>query len=78
MCLVVKRLSDALECGDPVRSIIRNTAVSHSGRTQGITLPSRIAQEELLQRVHRECNLDPSDTTIVEVSFVWSVGEREP
>jgi hypothetical protein len=66
--VIVKRLSDALADGDPIRCLIRNTAVGHSGRTPGITHPSRSAQEELLTMVHREVGLDPNDTPFVEVS----------
>ncbi|KAK8110205.1 Highly reducing polyketide synthase ACRTS2 [Apiospora kogelbergensis] len=65
-CLIIKRLSDARACGDPVRAVIRNTAVSHSGRSNGITMPSRTAQEDLLLRLHREVGLDPNDTGFVE------------
>ncbi|TKW52440.1 Lovastatin diketide synthase LovF, partial [Colletotrichum tanaceti] len=66
-CLVVKPLAAALADGDTVRAVIRNTAVSHSGRIPGgITMPSREAQESLARRVHREVGLDPKDTGFVE------------
>lgn len=66
-CMIIKSLSDALACGDPVRAIIRNSGANHSGRTQGISMPSRQAQEALLSRLHHEVNLDPNETTYVEV-----------
>ena len=66
-CLLIKRLDDAVRCGDPVHAIIRNTACNHSGRSEGITMPSRALQERLLQRVHKEAGLDPAETPVVEV-----------
>ncbi|KAL9594233.1 MAG: hypothetical protein Q9179_005489 [Wetmoreana sp. 5 TL-2023] len=65
-CIIIKRLSDAIACGDAVRAIIRNTACNHSGRTQGISMPSRAAQEELLRRLHCEIGVEPSETSFVE------------
>ncbi|KAL8922238.1 MAG: hypothetical protein Q9208_005317 [Pyrenodesmia sp. 3 TL-2023] len=65
-CIIIKRLSDALACGDPVRAIIRNTACNHSGRTQGISMPSGAAQEELLLRLHRGIGVEPNETSFVE------------
>jgi acyl transferase domain-containing protein len=66
-CLLVKRLEDAIRCGDPVHAVIRNSACSHSGRSDGITMPRRSAQEQLLWRVHQDVGLDPSETAVVEV-----------
>lgn len=31
-CIIIKRLSDAVASGDPIRAVIRSTATSHSGR----------------------------------------------
>ncbi|KAH7318044.1 putative polyketide synthase [Stachybotrys elegans] len=65
-CVVIKRLSDALANRDPIRAVIRNTACNHSGRSNGITMPSRSEQENLLARVHSEAGLDPDETAFVE------------
>ncbi|KAJ4999818.1 Highly reducing polyketide synthase ACRTS2 [Colletotrichum sp. SAR 10_66] len=65
-CLILKRLDQAIEAGDPVHAVIRNSAANHSGRTRGITLPSQVAQEELLWRVHQEVGLKPAETDVVE------------
>lgn len=56
--MIIKPLSDAIAHGDPVRSIILNSASNHSGRTQGISMPGSAAQE---------IGLDPNETTFVEV-----------
>ncbi|KAM7216063.1 Acyl transferase domain containing protein [Rhypophila decipiens] len=41
----VKRLDDALRDGNPVRAILRATAVNSDGKTRGITRPSSAAHE---------------------------------
>lgn len=66
-CLLLKRLDDAIKAGDPIQAIIRNSACNHGGRSEGITMPSRSAQEKLLWRVHQEVGLNPSETPVVEV-----------
>ncbi|KAI1431432.1 putative polyketide synthase [Xylaria sp. CBS 124048] len=65
-CLILKRLDDAVEAGDAIHAIIRNTATNHSGRTRGITMPSQRAQEELLTQLHAEIGVRPADTDVVE------------
>lgn len=65
--MIIKPLSDAIAHGDPVRSIILNSASNHSGRTQGISMPGSAAQEKLLSTLHQEIGLDPNETTFVEV-----------
>ncbi|TVY36051.1 Highly reducing polyketide synthase [Lachnellula subtilissima] len=65
-CLLAMRLEDALKSGHPIQAIIRNSAASHSGRSEGITMPSRVVQEALLLRVHEEVGLNPSETPVVE------------
>jgi acyl transferase domain-containing protein len=40
----LKRLDDAIRDGDPIRAIIRGSAVNSSGRTPGIANPSSEAQ----------------------------------
>ncbi|XXG99710.1 hypothetical protein Hte_006051 [Hypoxylon texense] len=64
--LYLKRLSDAVRDGDPIRSIIRATAVNHNGRTQGITLPSSEGQISLMRKAYEKCGLSPEETAYVE------------
>ncbi|RGP66594.1 polyketide synthase [Fusarium longipes] len=65
-CLILKRLDEAIEAGDSIHAVIRNSAANHSGRTRGITMPSQAAQEELLWRVHQQAGIDPAETDVVE------------
>ncbi|KAK6222232.1 beta-ketoacyl synthase [Colletotrichum tabaci] len=61
--LFVKPLSQALRDGDSVISIIRETGVNSDGRTQGITMPSPLAQAELIRDTYRRSGLDALSPT---------------
>ncbi|PYH68297.1 polyketide synthase [Aspergillus vadensis CBS 113365] len=62
----LKRLGDALRDGDPVRSVIRGTAVNGNGRTPGISQPSVEGQRAVIRAAYRRAGLDPGDTDYVE------------
>lgn len=64
--IVIKRLNDALACGDPVRAVIRETCLNQDGRTDTITTPSQAAQEELMHECYRRAGLLPQDTQYFE------------
>lgn len=71
--VVLKRLDDALRAGDPIRGIIRNTAIGQDGKTAGITLPSRIAQQDLITSAYRAVSLDPAETGYIEAHGTGTV-----
>ena len=64
--MVIKLLEDALTDGDPIRAVIRGSAVNSDGKTPGITMTSRKAQEKLAQKAYAAAGLDPIDTGYVE------------
>jgi acyl transferase domain-containing protein len=64
--LVVKRLSDALREGDPIRAVVRNSGVNQDGKTNGILLPSSDAQRDLAASLYRQAGLDPQHVSYVE------------
>lgn len=64
--VIIKRLSDALAAGDPVRAVIRETALNQDGKTDTITTPSGAAQEELMRECYRRAGLDPRGTQYFE------------
>jgi acyl transferase domain-containing protein len=64
--VIVKRLKDALEDGDTVHAIVRNSGANQDGKTNGITLPNADAQEALIRTVYAGANLDPCETLYVE------------
>ncbi|KAK7702827.1 Type I Iterative PKS [Diaporthe eres] len=72
-CVILKRLDDALADGDPIRAVIRNTVAGHSGRTDGISMPSATAQADLLRQVHDEIGLLPADTDPIEASAIAAI-----
>ncbi|KAI4212601.1 MAG: hypothetical protein LQ351_004673 [Letrouitia transgressa] len=65
--LFIKKLSQAVEDGDPIRAIIRGTAFNANGRTGGITHPSPDGQEACMRRAYeRAGGLDPTLTGYFE------------
>jgi acyl transferase domain-containing protein len=65
-CVVVKRLSQALEDGDPIRAVIRATAINHDGKTPVITQPSVQAQEALIRSAYEAAGLGTKATGYFE------------
>jgi acyl transferase domain-containing protein len=66
-CLVLKPLGAAMEAGDHIHALIKNTGINQDGRTNaGITVPNGEAQESLIRSVYASCGLDPSETQYVE------------
>ena len=65
--LVLKPLQDAIRDGDSIRSVIRNIGVNQDGKTDGLTFPSKEAQEHLIRSVYASAHLDPNDTQYAEV-----------
>ncbi|MFJ3102704.1 beta-ketoacyl synthase N-terminal-like domain-containing protein [Streptomyces sp. NPDC086835] len=67
--VVLKRLSDALADGDPVRAVIRGSALAQDGRTNGIMAPSGAAQERVVRAA-----LEQGGVEALSVSFVEAHG----
>ena len=64
--VILKRLSDALADGDPIRAVIDAAALNSDGRTMGLSLPSGDAQERLLRQVYGEAGIDPDALGFIE------------
>ena len=64
--LVLKPLAAAQNDGDRVLAVIRGSAVSQDGRTQGIMAPSGAAQEAVVRRALRQGAIDPATVGYVE------------
>ena len=64
--IVLKRLSDARKDNDPVRAVIRGTAVNQDGRTNGFTAPSSLSQEKVLGKALADSALGPEDIGYIE------------
>ncbi len=64
--VVLKRLSHALKDGDPVRAVIRGSAVNHDGRSSSLTAPNGKAQEAVIRRALSQAGLQPEAVCMVE------------
>lgn len=63
----IKRLADALRDGDPIRGVIRATATSNDGRTNGMTVPDPASHERLIRRAYAMAGIsDLANTAMVE------------
>ncbi|KAK0129388.1 hypothetical protein ONS95_001314 [Cadophora gregata] len=56
--VVMKTLSAAIEDGDHIECIIRETGVNQDGRSKGITMPSQDAQADLIRDTYKKAGLD--------------------
>ncbi len=52
--------------GDPIYAVIRGGAVNQDGRTNGLTAPSRPAQEAVLRSAYRQAGVAPGQVDYVE------------
>jgi acyl transferase domain-containing protein len=64
--VIIKPLRAALRDGNTIRAIVRGTGVNSDGRTPGITMPSKDAQEALIKDVYSKAGLEPKYTGFVE------------
>ncbi len=64
--VVLKLLSQALTDGDQIYAVLRGSATNHDGRTNGLTAPSRQAQEAVLAEAYRHAGLSPAGVHYVE------------
>lgn len=56
----------AIQDGDNIRAVIRNTGANQDGKTNGITVPSTEAQANLIRSVYSTAGLDPIETDYIE------------
>lgn len=64
--VVLKKLSLALEDGDPVLAVIAGSAMAQDGRTNGLMAPNRESQEALLREAYRVGGISPGSVQYVE------------
>lgn len=73
--LVLKRLSTALEDGDTVHAVIRESSMNQDGKTGTITSPSMAAQQEVIEKCYRRAGLDMSSIGYVEAHMTGTGGD---
>lgn len=64
--VVLKPLTAALADGDEVYAVIVGSAINQDGRTNGMTVPSSVAQEAMLREALANARLTASDLHYVE------------
>lgn len=64
--VVLKRLSDALMEGAPILGVLRGSAVSQGGRSNGLTAPSGPSQARVIERALRQGGVAPLEVGYVE------------
>ncbi|DAC07204.1 MAG TPA: polyketide synthase, partial [Candidatus Poseidoniales archaeon] len=64
--LVLKRLSDAIQDGDEIYSVIRGIGGSSDGRGKGITAPSQRGQIQAIARAYSQAGYPASSVELVE------------
>ncbi|KAF5620208.1 polyketide synthase [Fusarium sp. NRRL 52700] len=64
--IYIKRLSAAVKDGNPIRAVIRGSALNANGRTPGISLPDTDFQELAMRKAYQDSDLDVSGTDYVE------------
>jgi len=63
---MLKPLSAAIKNNDPIYAIVRGSAVNQNGSSNGITAPSRAAQEQVLREAYARANVSPGQVGFVE------------
>ncbi|PSR80443.1 hypothetical protein BD289DRAFT_484972 [Coniella lustricola] len=61
--IIVKRLADALRDGDPIRGVIRGTASTSNGRTNGIAQPSSKEQAAAVRQAYATAGITDLNAT---------------
>ncbi|KAH7350679.1 hypothetical protein BKA65DRAFT_243259 [Rhexocercosporidium sp. MPI-PUGE-AT-0058] len=56
--VILKTLSSAIEDGDDIECIVRETGINQDGKTTGITMPSASAQAALIRSTYAKAGLD--------------------
>lgn len=64
--VLLKSLEDAIADGDQIYGVIKGTAVNHSGRTNGYTVPSPNLQGELISSALQKAQINPRTISYVE------------
>ncbi|RAK93462.1 putative polyketide synthase [Aspergillus costaricaensis CBS 115574] len=64
--MVIKRVEDALQDGDTIRAVIRNTGSNQDGKTPAITQPSLESQVTLIERTYQQAGLSMEPTRFFE------------
>ncbi|KAI1262708.1 reducing type I polyketide synthase [Xylariaceae sp. FL1019] len=74
--VLIKRVSDAVRDGDPIRAILRGVAVNSAGRTSGISMPNPLAQAAVIRGAYDNAGIDESDMSLTGYIECHGTGTR--
>ena len=64
--VLLKRLSDAIEHGDRILSVIKGTAVNQDGRSSGLTAPNGPSQQVVIRKALENSKINANEVDYVE------------
>ncbi len=64
--VILKPLARAIADGDQIHAVIKGSGCNQSGKTNGISAPSGVAQTELATAVYEQAKIDPDTITFME------------
>ena len=64
--IVLKRLGEALADGDPVRAVVRGSAVNQNGASAGLTVPNGPAQRQVIEQALDRAGIAPGQVDYLE------------
>ncbi|WP_186386133.1 non-ribosomal peptide synthetase/type I polyketide synthase [Stappia sp. TSB10P1A] len=65
--VVLKRLSDALRDGDPIRAVVLESVLAQDGASAGLSAPNAAAQRRMIDTALRRAGLAPGDIDYLEL-----------
>lgn len=66
--VLLKPLSEAIADNDNILAVVRSTAISHNGQSNGFTVPNLAAQAQLIEQHFRRAGIDPAAISYVEAA----------
>ncbi|WP_441286888.1 SDR family NAD(P)-dependent oxidoreductase [Sorangium sp. KYC3313] len=64
--VLLKPLQRAIDDGDHVYAVVKGTSINHGGKTNGYTVPSPMAQAQLVAQALTEAKIEPRAVSYVE------------
>ncbi|MET1176281.1 hypothetical protein, partial [Paenibacillus amylolyticus] len=64
--VLLKPLREAVKDGDRIYAVIKGSAVNHVGTVSGISVPSPVAQADLIEECLDKAGIDPRTVSYIE------------
>ncbi|MGB3467613.1 MAG: beta-ketoacyl synthase N-terminal-like domain-containing protein, partial [Cyclobacteriaceae bacterium] len=64
--LLLKPVKKAIEDGDPIKGVIRGSAINHGGQAGGLTVPNPAKQRELVEKAFKNAGITSKDVSYME------------